>query len=158
MQILGSTSKRRLGLVLALSLLPATKSFALTFERAVEAPPAIYAQGPTLTGRTRELQLNSVDAVNYVCSVLLHAPARTSEQGGYYTGCYAPALDIVVLMQPSAWPSRREWEAIRVHEWAHARGWRHHLDGTGTDWLASLPPPGGMRNASSKPAAPRPAG
>ena len=141
---------------LSLSLAPATQSLAFTVGRAAEPPPAIYAQGPTITGRTRELQLKSVAQVNYVCGVLLRAPAANAENGGYYTGCYAPKLDMIVLMQPSAWPSRREWEEIRVHEWAHARGWRHHLDGTGTDWLASLPPRGGMRSASSR--ASRPAG
>jgi hypothetical protein len=145
-------------LLVVLTCTATTPSFALTFERVVEPPPAIYAQGPTLTGRTYEIRLDSVEAVDQVCRTLLHGLPQGAYKGAYYMGCYNPRLDAVILMQPKAWPSRREWEAIRAHEWAHARGWRHRRDGTGTDWLASLPPRGGVRSASATAAASRPQG
>lgn len=107
-----------LGVGLALAAAPAE---ALSFGKAVEAPPAAYSAGPTLTGNTTEMQLDDVFRVQAVCNANLGAPAG----GGYYQACYIAALDLVVLPTPRAWPSRREWLQLRAHEWAHARGWRH---------------------------------
>ena len=125
-------------LFLLLALVSPSRLWALSFGRVVEPPPRIYADGPSLTGRTLEWRLSSVEQVDRACQALLRATGRG--RGAYYMGCYAPRLDAVILMDPRAWPSRREWEEIRAHEWAHARGWRHPASGEGTDWLASIPP------------------
>ena len=145
-------------LIVAVLFGSASPTRAFTPGRVVEPPPPAYAQGPTRTGRTYEIRLNTVEAVDYVCRTMLHGLPQGAREGDYYMGCYNPRLDAVVLMQPKAWPSRREWEEIRSHEWAHARGWRHRKDGTGTDWVASLPPPAGMRSANATAASARPSG
>ncbi|MDB5448009.1 MAG: hypothetical protein JWQ97_3326 [Phenylobacterium sp.] len=93
---------------------------AFTVMRAVEAPPSRYAAGPTITGATREKTFSTPDAVQAFCNFYLGPP-----RGGYYQACYVPALDLVVLPDKRAWPSAREREELRAHEWAHARGWRH---------------------------------
>ena len=112
--------------------------------RAVEPPPAVYASGPSQTGKNWELYLPSVGAGDYLCRMALHGVPQGAPRGFYYWGCYDPALDAVVLPQTDAWPSRREWDELRAHEWAHARGWRHKPNGRGTDWTASRPPRGAV--------------
>lgn len=100
---------------------------ALTANRAVEPPPARYAEGPSLYGQTRERTFSRSEEVQRVCSFYLGRPAR-----GYYQACYIPAMDLIVLPDARAWPSAREREALRAHEWAHARGWRHPAPATGS--------------------------
>lgn len=125
----------------------------MSWGRAVEPPPAIYASGPSLTGRTKEVLMSSVEQVNQICGLALHGLPQGAQRGSYYMGCYNPRLDLVILIDPKGWPSLREWKRIREHEWAHARGWRHRADGEGTDWAQSLPPPGSVRAASAEDAA-----
>jgi hypothetical protein len=110
--------------------------------RAVEPAPAIYASGPTRTGRTWEMILPSVPQVDYLCRLAQGGLPEGARPGFYYWGCYHPKLDAVILVDPKAWPSQSEWRQARAHEWAHARGWRHLPNGQGTDWARSLPPPG----------------
>lgn len=107
--------------------------------RAVEPAPAVYASGPTRTGKTWELVLRNVAQVDYICRTAMGGLPEHARRGAYYWGCYHERLDAVVLVDPRAWPSRREWLETREHEWAHARGWRHNSDGRGTDWARSLP-------------------
>ena len=52
-------------------LVAAVPARSLTFGRAVEPPPAIYASGPTRTGRTSELIVPSLDAVDRMCQLAL---------------------------------------------------------------------------------------
>lgn len=110
--------------------------FGLKLNRAVEPPPPQYASGPTQTGKTWEMILSDPAAVNYICGLQLGEPPQ---KGGYWMGCYRPDLDAVVLMDPKTWPSKSEYDQLRAHEWAHARGWRHNDDGRGTS-PDSLPP------------------
>lgn len=112
----------------------------LDWQRAVEPAPAIYASGPTRTGRTREVHLPTVVQVDALCRAAMGGLPAGAGRGAYYWGCYHERWDLVVLVDPKAWPSRREWNATREHEWAHARGWRHPSTGRGTDWERSLPP------------------
>jgi hypothetical protein len=137
-----SKTQAILKLTLAFTAIATPPARALSLGRVVEPPPAIYASGPTRSGRTYELQLESVEAVDYLCRVKLHGMPQGARRGSYYMSCYDPQLDAVIIMQPKAWPSRREWNLIREHEWAHARGWRHKANGEGTDWAGSLPPRG----------------
>ena len=101
---------------------------ALTVGRAVEPPPERYASGPTLSGKTWEMVLKDPAQVNYFCSLAMGEPPQ---RGAYWMGCYRPDLDAVVLMEKSAWPDASEWDQLRAHEWAHARGWRHAHTSTG---------------------------
>jgi hypothetical protein len=107
-----------LAVVLAVSPAPAVR--ALERQRAVEPPPARYASGPTLYGATHERAFSDPFALERYCDFYLGRPSR-----GYYQACYIPALDEVVVPDARAWPSGAEREALRAHEWAHARGWRH---------------------------------
>lgn len=95
-------------------------------ERVVEPPPMEYTTGPTLTGRTRELDLPDPRQVNTVCTQAL---GPTWPRGGYWMGCYIGAQDLVVVPARGAWPSEAERQALIAHEWAHARGWVHQADG-----------------------------
>lgn len=128
-------------------------TFAFTPGRAVEPPPSLYAAGPTHTGRTWEMILPSVEAVDYLCRLSMDGPPAGARRGFYYAACYHVGLDAVVLPDPKVWPSRAEWRQIREHEWAHARGWRHNANGLGTDWSRSLPPAGGPTAVASASAA-----
>jgi hypothetical protein len=94
----------------------------LTAVRAVEPPPSQYASGPTQYGATVERTFSNPEELEAFCNLYLGRPAS-----GYYQACYIPALDTVAIPDKRAWPSAREREALREHEWAHARGWRHGL-------------------------------
>lgn len=85
-------------------------------------PPPEYLSGPTTTGRTTERTFHSRRAVHDFCSRHLGRPAA-----GEFYACYVPALDVVALPSAGAWPDAAEREALRIHEWSHARGWRHPL-------------------------------
>ena len=98
---------------------------ALTLGRAVEAPPARFASGPPLFGPTHERTFSDPFDLQRYCNLFLGRPER-----GYYQACFIPTLNEVVLPDAHAWPSRAEREALRRHEWAHARGWRHSEVGT----------------------------
>lgn len=102
--------------------------------RAVEPPPAEYTTGPTLTGRTYEIDLDDPFMVSYLCTLAL-GPAWP--KGGYWLGCYNARMDAVIVPARGAWPSERERLALIAHEWAHARGWKHVNDGR-----FGRPPPG----------------
>lgn len=102
--------------------------------RAVEPPPDEYAAGPTLTGRTYEIDLDDPFMVSYLCTLAL-GPAWP--RGAYWMGCYNVAMDAVIVPAKGAWPSEDERQALIAHEWAHARGWRHVNDGK-----FGRPPPG----------------
>ncbi|CAN7393742.1 hypothetical protein LJR219_002425 [Phenylobacterium sp. LjRoot219] len=123
-------------------MIAATPARPSGWTRAVEPAPVIYASGPTRTGKTWEMVLRNVEQVDYICRTAMGGLPEHARRGAYYWGCYHAKLDAVVLVDPRAWPSRREWDAAREHEWAHARGWRHRPDGHGTDWARSLPPAG----------------
>jgi hypothetical protein len=105
---------------LGFSAAPAVPATAFTFSHAVEASPPQYASGPTQDGVVVERRFSSPQAVQAFCNFYLGRPAR-----GYYQACYIPAMDTVALPDEHAWPSKVEREALRAHEWAHARGWRH---------------------------------
>lgn len=87
-----------------------------------EPPPAQYLRGPTATGRTVERAFDSRKALHAFCSRHLGEPS----QGSFYA-CYVPAIDLVAVPSAKAWPDDGQREALRAHEWAHARGWRHPL-------------------------------
>jgi hypothetical protein len=113
--------------VLALAAL-GEKAEALSPGRAVEPPPVRYASGPTLTGATAERAFSNRDALEVFCNRHLGRPVS-----GYYQACYVPMLDLVVIPDRHAWPSAREREQLREHEWAHARGWRHAGEGVASE-------------------------
>lgn len=100
----------------------------------IEPPPPQYASGPTQTGHTTETPNLTPEQANYLCHV---AGVWSHEPSGFPVACYNPRTDQVIL--PAKWPSQDELDQMRAHEWAHARGWRHNDDGTGTS-TASLPP------------------
>lgn len=93
--------------------------------RIVEAPPEEYRSGPTVSGKTTERIFDNFDEMQRFCREngvsLGHNPGR----GAYFQACYVPSLDVVALPSRKAWPSQREIDELREHEWAHARGWRH---------------------------------
>lgn len=134
---------RGTGLLCAIAWLSAGSAQGATFEleRAVEAPPAVFAYGPSQTGATHEMTLPTPHDVDVWCRLALGGPPRGRTGASYYWGCYDERFDLVVLVARKAWPSAREWDENRAHEWAHARGWRHNPDGRGTDWARSLPVP-----------------
>ena len=103
---------------------------------AVEPPPELYRAGPTQTGATSEIRFGDFKRIDHLCRTWRVA----ASQAGAVIGCYIPALDKVVLPAEGAWGSPTDLAALRAHEWAHARGWRHRADGGGTDWSLSLPP------------------
>jgi len=87
-----------------------------------DTPPVRYLSGPTATGRTVERAFDSRKDLHAFCSQHLGRPP----QGTFYA-CYVPAIDLVAVPSAKAWPDDAEREALRSHEWAHARGWRHPL-------------------------------
>lgn len=93
----------------------------------VEPPPEEYASGPTQTGKTRELIFDDLEALQKFCQVWGGVPQASPERAGdrYAQACYSPRVDIVALPSRKAWPSQKEIDQLREHEWAHARGWRH---------------------------------
>jgi len=141
---------RRIGLVSA-TLLTATPAIGICAtpnsasplvhtNEAIETPPAIYAKGPTQSGRTTELRFDNLRELQIFCQLNAGGPPPPRRGGERYTmACYSPALDVVVLPSRKAWPSQHEIDELRAHEWAHARGWRHQSTGAGTDWAMSLP-------------------
>lgn len=129
-----------LGVIAASGVATPQKAAGLTLGRVVEPPPRVYADGPTQTGSTTEMQLPTVHDVDVWCRLAQGGLPQGARHGAYYMGCYDARFDLVVIMRPAAWPSRREWEDNRKHEWAHARGWRHYNTGQGTNWAMSLPP------------------
>jgi hypothetical protein len=94
--------------------------------RVVETPPEQYATGPTLSGKTYQLDLSDPAQVSYLCTLAL-GPAWPP--GGYWMGCYNGKMDAVIVPREGAWPSEVERQALIRHEWAHARGWVHQNDG-----------------------------
>lgn len=109
-------------LCVVLSLFGARPASALTPGRAVELPPLQYASGPTQYGATVERTFSDPRRLQAFCNFYLGPP-----RGGYYQACYIPAMDMVVVPDHRAWPNARERAALRAHEWAHARGWRHDV-------------------------------
>jgi hypothetical protein len=99
----------------------------------IEAPPQQYASGPTQVPGTSELRVTPEQA-NFLCHL---AGVWKTEPTGFPVACFNPRTNQVIL--PDQWPSGSELDQMRAHEWAHARGWRHNDDGSGTS-LASLPP------------------
>lgn len=125
---------RRLGLAIAFTALILTgcgKMFKPGWS--VEPPPERYASGPTQVPGTTELRVTPEQA-NYLCRL---AGVWKTEPTGFPVACFNPQTNQVIL--PDQWPSKSELTQMRAHEWAHARGWRHNDDGTGTG-LNSLPP------------------
>lgn len=104
----------------------------------IEAPPPEYANGPTQTGRTYEVPNLTPEQSHWICQ---QAGTFSTAQRGIGVACYVPTLDQVILPAAKYWPSKSELDQMRAHEWAHARGWRHNEDGTGTA-ASSLPPKG----------------
>lgn len=102
----------------------------------IEKPPLQYASGPTQTGRTTETPNLTPEQANYLCHL---AGVWQHEPQGFPVACYNPRTDQVILPAARYWPSADELAQMRAHEFAHARGWRHTDDGTGTS-TASLPP------------------
>lgn len=105
---------------------------------AIESPPNEYASGPTQTGRTTEEPNLTPEQAHWLCQ---QAGTFSTAQRGIGVACYIPTMDRVILPDAKYWPSKSELDQMRAHEWAHARGWRHNDDGTGTA-LTSLPPRG----------------
>ena len=138
----GSLRPLPCGALCGLLLAAAQPARSLSPGRAVEPAPPAYAAGPTRTGKTWELVLPTVAQVDYLCRLSMGGLPEGAGSSAYYWGCYQAKLDAVVLVDPKAWPSAREWREARAHEWAHARGWRHLPNGHGTDWARSLPPRG----------------
>lgn len=123
--------------------------FGLRPNKAVEAPPDQYTSGPTQTGATTEHQM-TLDQVGVLCRAFgIGYGAPTSAGKPYEMGCYIPQVDWVVLPTKDEWPSSAEWNALREHEWAHARGWMHNPDGHGTS-PNSLPPKSVLGSASGR--------
>ena len=88
----------------------------------IEPPPAQFAAGPTQSGRTTERVFEDAKELQAFCNAHLGRPSE-----GFYEACYVPRLDLVAVPGPQAWPDAASREALREHEWAHARGWRHPL-------------------------------
>lgn len=111
-----------IGLTAFAALPPTATAATLDLLNGEAAPPPRYLSGPTLTGRTVEVAFDSRKALRAFCNQHLGKPAA----GAFYA-CYVPALDVVAVPSARAWPDAAEREALRAHEWAHARGWRHPL-------------------------------
>lgn len=120
----------------------------------IEPPPEQYASGPTQTGMTNEIPNLTPEMAHAMCQA---AGTFSDKQQGYGVACYIPSLDAVVLPAAKYWPSKDELDQMRAHEWAHARGWRHNDDGTGTG-PNSLPPVQAPQTAvaTNAPASPQP--
>ena len=95
-------------------------SCAATWPRTVERPPPEYERPVTEIDPAHEVAV-PFDTLQAVCSVSLGALDRRR----YWMGCYVPDADVSYV--PSDWPSKRELEAIRVHENGHRLGWRHGM-------------------------------
>lgn len=93
---------------------------ALSLRRAVEPPPPAFAAGPPLGGPAHEKTFSDPFQLQTYCNAFLGRPPH-----GYYQACFIPILHEIVLPDARAWPSAAERQALRAHEWAHARGWRH---------------------------------
>lgn len=96
----------------------------------IEPPPPQYASGPTQTGKTTETPNLTPEQVAWLCS--LYGTESSHQAKGSLLACYAPRIDQVILPAAKYWPSSDELDQLRSHEYAHARGWRHNDDGTGT--------------------------
>lgn len=89
----------------------------------VEPPPKQYLTGPI---SSTYLYL---DDPNAMCSAVLGAiPSKGKEASSKYQGCYIPTSDLIVLPNQNDSMSDRSYLALKTHEEAHARGWRHGED------------------------------
>jgi hypothetical protein len=117
---MGSTLKLlwlRVGIGPAL-LAGALASCAASWPRSVEAPPPEYTQGLHEIDPRHEVPL-PFNQLQATCEQALGPLPRNR----YWQGCYVPERDLSYY--PSDWPSKREVEAVRIHENAHRLGWRH---------------------------------
>ena len=89
-----------------------------TWPRTIERPPPQYEVPVSQIDPSREVAV-PFDRLQLMCSTSLGA----LEKGRYWMGCYVPATN--TSYYPSDWPSKREREALRIHENAHRLGWRH---------------------------------
>lgn len=87
--------------------------------RAVTQAPEGYEVGQSRTGKTYEIQM-SPEQVDAFCRM---KGALRAGETFLAPGCYIPAMDAVVIPKRNEWPSKREWNDLRAHEWAHADGW-----------------------------------
>jgi hypothetical protein len=85
----------------------------------VERPPPQYERPVTEIDPAHEVAV-PFDQLQQVCSMNL---GPLAERRRYWMGCYVPDTDLSYV--PSDWPSRRELEAVRIHENGHRLGWRH---------------------------------
>lgn len=116
----------------------------------IEAPPEQYASGPTQTGKTTETPGLTPEQVSWLCG---HYQAEAaSQKQGSLVSCYVPSIDQVILPAAKYWPSADELTQMRAHEWAHARGWRHNDNGTGTSPASLAPIGNALRVVSDAPA------
>lgn len=87
---------------------------------AVIPVPDGYEVGKSKTGKTQELFLTPEQVVMICKNIGAFDKAQTHF---YAPGCYNPKRDVIVMPARKYWPSEREWNELRRHEWAHADGW-----------------------------------
>lgn len=116
-----------------------------TLRKAVSPAPAGYRVGESLTGKTQEVFLEPA-AVEAFCRM---KGALRAGQVFLAPGCYIPAMDAVILPHRKSWPSRKEWEALRLHEWAHAAGWPGDHPNEPRNIFAQEPAPASSGNVFS---------
>jgi len=90
----------------------------------VERPPEQYRSGPPMRPTTERL-FDDVKALQQFCAIGSGLQPARKRGDAYAMACWRPDLDVIALPSRKAWPSKREIEELREHEWAHARGWRH---------------------------------
>lgn len=93
-------------------------SCAATWPKTVERPPPQYEVPLEQIDPAHEVGL-TYDQLQAVCTG--HLGPLTGRR--YWRGCYVPDLDVSYYI--ADWPSKRELEAIRIHENGHRLGWRH---------------------------------
>lgn len=93
--------------------------------RAVQRPPPEFREGPTISGQTKELQFDDLNALNAWCHANGVGFGDKGGPGAYFQACYSIPADTVAVPTRKAWPSQAEIDQLREHEWAHARGWQH---------------------------------
>lgn len=86
---------------------------ALALAASIEAPPAEFD-----TGELVRVEYVATARPDIVCRALLGDDKQTAS----YMGCYVPAMRTIVL---PTWGDPKWRAALKRHEEAHARGWRH---------------------------------
>ena len=109
-----------------LLLAGAVAACAASWPRTIERPPPEYTRGLEDIDPAHEVGL-PYEQLQQTCTQALGPLSG----GRYWKGCYVPSRDMSYYV--SDWPSKREKEAIRIHENGHRLGWRHRTEPTPED-------------------------